>query len=424
MSHPFYIIKDWDTHYENSRSRAVENLRWVSVPNKHDGEGYGLTMEQDNAAELFAAWVLIVQVASKCQSRGTLARDDGSPLTARSLAAKTRAPEAWFTAALEFFTTKTLWLERHSPDSVASPDHHLTITQPSPSYQVSADRREGNRREEKGIGEDPSFPSSETYVESRPTVSTAEGRKEAQPSASQKGREESLGCSEEVFMIIARRQDIDETFAKRIYLDLLASGWKSANGSRVVSPASYLLALWSAREEAAKASSGIREPWMVDRDLKRLKDEIKRISEDPASKHGGRGATLSWEEHKERYRADWMTVVKLNHDEAKAKLPEDFKAFEASLEETRAEMRKGAAMLGIPADQADSEDVRLEHFVTCFPDDCPTFERWDKQWNKANTWKDPKTLTEEAKAEISLLRSQVTALENERRSLLSKVVHP
>ena len=264
-----------------------------------------------------------------------------------------------------------------------------------------------------------SFPSSQTYVESTPTVFTPEGGKEGQSKALQKGEEESIGCSEAVFLILARKQDIDETWAKRIYLDLLGSGWKSANGTRVVSPASYLLALWNARQEHSAASPGFREPWMVDRDLKRVKDEIKRVSDDPASKNASKGKTMSQEDHQARYRADWLKVVRANHNEAKTKLPEEFAAFEASLERTREEMCKGAAMLGIPAVQSDSEDVRLEHFVDCFPNDCPNFARWDREWNKANTWKDPKGLTEEARAEIGLLKQQVALLENERRALLS-----
>jgi len=111
MSDPIYKIIDWNIHFENNRSRSVENLRWVCVPNRHDGEGYSLIMEQDDAAELFAAWVLILQVASKCQVRGSLVRNDGTPLTAESLSIKTRADKAWFEKALNFFTHKVKWLD-------------------------------------------------------------------------------------------------------------------------------------------------------------------------------------------------------------------------------------------------------------------------------------------------------------------------
>lgn len=128
MSNPTYTIKDWDSHYENSRSRAVENLRWVCVPNRHDGEGYSIVMEQDNAAELFAAWVLILQVSSKCRARGTLLREDGTPLTPKALAIKTRAPEKWFVDAFKFFTTNVKWLECHHTDTQVAGDHQSPNT--------------------------------------------------------------------------------------------------------------------------------------------------------------------------------------------------------------------------------------------------------------------------------------------------------
>jgi hypothetical protein len=158
MKERIYSIRDWDEHYENSRSRRVESLRWVPVPNKHDGEGYGLVMEQDDAAELFAAWVLILQVASKCSTRGTLAREDGTAMSARTLAAKTRAPEAWFSRALEFFSVNVLWLECHQGDTQVSPKYHSSDTQVTPICPSSADRREGKGIEEKGIEKNPLTP--------------------------------------------------------------------------------------------------------------------------------------------------------------------------------------------------------------------------------------------------------------------------
>lgn len=126
---PLYVVKDWQKLFENNRSRTVENLRWVCVPNKHDGEGYATVMEQENAAELFAAWVLILQVASKCQERGTLMREDGTPMTAKTLAMKTRAEKSWFEDALNFFTTKVKWLECQVTVSQVSPDRHPTDRQ-------------------------------------------------------------------------------------------------------------------------------------------------------------------------------------------------------------------------------------------------------------------------------------------------------
>ena len=142
MNSAIYSVRDWDIHFENNRSRTVENLRWVCVPNRHDGEGYSLIMEQKNAAELFAAWVLILQVSSKCQVRGTLMREDGTGLTAKSLSIKTRAPEKWFVEALKFFTINVPWLDCQESDSQPAPD-----CQPDDTHLA---KKEGNRIEEKG----------------------------------------------------------------------------------------------------------------------------------------------------------------------------------------------------------------------------------------------------------------------------------
>jgi hypothetical protein len=62
--------------------------------------------------ELFSAWNLILQVASKCPSRGILVDGDG-PITPSDLALKTNFPESIFTLAYEFFSSggKLAWLE-------------------------------------------------------------------------------------------------------------------------------------------------------------------------------------------------------------------------------------------------------------------------------------------------------------------------
>jgi hypothetical protein len=105
-----YRINNWSALFENNRSRQCDKLSWVPVPNSHDGENYSMLMDQPNAAELYTAWILMLQVASKCNPRGTLTRGNGQPHDARSLAVKTRARAEWFTAALNYLTSNTDWL--------------------------------------------------------------------------------------------------------------------------------------------------------------------------------------------------------------------------------------------------------------------------------------------------------------------------
>ena len=70
-----------------------------------------MVMAHDRAAEIYAAWHLILQVSSRCYPRGSLLRDDGTPLTPGALAIKTRGRAEWFKIALEFLTVGPQWLE-------------------------------------------------------------------------------------------------------------------------------------------------------------------------------------------------------------------------------------------------------------------------------------------------------------------------
>ena len=136
-----YKIKDWGIHFENNRSKNVENLRWVPIPNKHDGENFVTIIKSKHGAEIFAAWVLIIQVASKCHPRGTLLRGNCKPHTPATLSIKTGAPEAWFKIALEFLEEHTDWLDIQE----VAGDCQLTATQVPPDG-IEVPRREGIER--------------------------------------------------------------------------------------------------------------------------------------------------------------------------------------------------------------------------------------------------------------------------------------
>lgn len=133
-----YKIREWAALFENNRSRTVKDLAWVPIPNRHDGENYSLIMAHPKAAEIFAAWVLLLQVASRCQPRGSLVRDNKKPHTPETLAMKTRAPEKWFVVALEFLENQTDWLEIDI--NYQQDDTRLTPSRQSPD-------EEGNGRE-------------------------------------------------------------------------------------------------------------------------------------------------------------------------------------------------------------------------------------------------------------------------------------
>lgn len=69
-----YRIAAWDTHFENNRTRALKHMDWVPVPNQMDGDGYTELLDHADGAAHFGAWVALVEVASRCNPRGTLVR--------------------------------------------------------------------------------------------------------------------------------------------------------------------------------------------------------------------------------------------------------------------------------------------------------------------------------------------------------------
>ncbi len=93
-----YRIPNWDKDFENNKSRAVGDLRWVKMPNKHDSEGYRIVASSGMAT--YGCWSAIVQVSSKCPQRGLLMRSNGKPHDAVSLALVTGGTAKEFEAAI------------------------------------------------------------------------------------------------------------------------------------------------------------------------------------------------------------------------------------------------------------------------------------------------------------------------------------
>jgi hypothetical protein len=108
---PTYRIKDWDKHFENHESRKVKRSYWVAIPNRHDGKSYRRIAAHPEGVAVFAAWILILEAASKMPERGVLADEDG-PLDADDLSAMTGFPAAIFESAFRVLTeTRVGWLE-------------------------------------------------------------------------------------------------------------------------------------------------------------------------------------------------------------------------------------------------------------------------------------------------------------------------
>lgn len=109
---PLYAISHWQEVFETAETRKLKHLRWVPVPNKHDGLGFRRIARERDRCELFTAWNLMVQVASKGppEQRGKLQRED-QPLSPEDLGDMTGFPATIFSRAFTFFSSPAMcWL--------------------------------------------------------------------------------------------------------------------------------------------------------------------------------------------------------------------------------------------------------------------------------------------------------------------------
>lgn len=105
---PTYSIRNWEKTFEVSQSRKARRLNWVAIPTKHDGKGYRRIMRKDPA--LYAAWIVLVQVAGKCENRGILA-DDVGPLDAADIEDATGCPSSLIEQAFAYLSSPEIgWL--------------------------------------------------------------------------------------------------------------------------------------------------------------------------------------------------------------------------------------------------------------------------------------------------------------------------
>lgn len=112
-------IKNWNEHYETAETRKLGTLHWVKIPNQQDSLAYRLIASHKRGAEIFAAWVLMVQVASKGkrEERGNL------PLSPDELGIVTGFPAEIFRLAIDVLKTPKIGWIVESPDEIpSSPD--------------------------------------------------------------------------------------------------------------------------------------------------------------------------------------------------------------------------------------------------------------------------------------------------------------
>ena len=141
----YYQINNWNGIFETSESRKYKALNWVAMPNSMDGEGYNMVKSLKQAPEIFCAWCLIVEVASRCPQRGILVDKDGNPYNPKRLAMKTGYPESIFVLALKELTKPEIgWIKEYLPVSAVTTEDTRKISRHTPDTDIT-DITEHNR---------------------------------------------------------------------------------------------------------------------------------------------------------------------------------------------------------------------------------------------------------------------------------------
>lgn len=109
-----YRIRDWSKNFELRDTTRVDGpLKWIPIPTKTDGLGFGRVRQHKRATDILAAWYLMLGVAAKQarEHRGTLARE-GIPLSAEDLGLMTGFDADIFTVALSVLSQPNIgWLD-------------------------------------------------------------------------------------------------------------------------------------------------------------------------------------------------------------------------------------------------------------------------------------------------------------------------
>ena len=137
-------INNWVELYENSESRKYKNLKWIPVPNQHDGSGFRRIASDENCCEIFTAWVLLLQLASKPKNgvRGEI------DMTFDDMSFKTGFPSYIFARAVNFLSDPKIdWISVNLNEIDQSAEIFGEIRKPPKKTPLN--RIEQNRIEKK-----------------------------------------------------------------------------------------------------------------------------------------------------------------------------------------------------------------------------------------------------------------------------------
>lgn len=256
-----YRIAHWKEHFENNRTRELKQMEWVPVPNRHDGDGYTELLDHPNGMAHYAAWCLLLQIASKCElpadacgknalpcdKRGTLLRDGAKPHDAGSLARQTRGNRDVFAEAIPRLVSIG-WLEIVDIDGVNVAENS------APSCGDTAARCDGVTMEGNGM-------------ERKRDIHTASVRRVefAIPSSEQEAAE---WCAP---------AGVPPNYAKSLYHQLEGRGWVDGAGNKIHIFSSYAKRRYENEKTRATASKQNHREEKQSREFEEHLPKPKRI---------------------------------------------------------------------------------------------------------------------------------------------------
>lgn len=152
MAHCIRIAR-WAEHFEKNRTRELRAMTWVPVPNRFDGDGYTELVDHPDGPAHFGAWIILIEVASKCDPRGTLIRQGPGgalvPHDAKSISRMTRFPVPVLESAIARLS-EIGWLEVVELADGLLDASHVDAVPPHGDAALSRARGRGRTGEERG----------------------------------------------------------------------------------------------------------------------------------------------------------------------------------------------------------------------------------------------------------------------------------
>jgi hypothetical protein len=144
-----YVIKNWDSTFENSRSREIKTCSYVCVPNKQHGMGFLHIITQPDGPAIIGAWYLILEACSMQHAprwgyltdTGTA---EGRQWDGRTLALRFRRSEEEFNRALEVLCSQEVgWMENTERQNVGRTSAEQSHILPSEGKGIEGKGIEG-----------------------------------------------------------------------------------------------------------------------------------------------------------------------------------------------------------------------------------------------------------------------------------------